>query len=80
MNKNSRYFSKLLIILFIIIFVYIILFNAYINNTYYQEGFVPKKMKEFYRPVARNVRVQYEGFYNKSSTSISNFLRKFGIL
>lgn len=45
-----------------------------------QEGFIPRKIKEIYRPYARKIRINYEGFYNKSATSVSNVFRKFGIL
>ena len=45
-----------------------------------REPFVPKIVKETYRPVARNIRMTYEGFYDKTSTDISNLFRKFGIL
>jgi hypothetical protein len=48
------------------------------NN--YKETFVPKIVKETYRPIERNIRMTYEGFYDKSSTDISNLFRKFGIL
>ena len=45
-----------------------------------REPFVPRKVKEMYRPIARNIRLNYEGFYNNSSTNISNLFRKFGII
>jgi hypothetical protein len=48
------------------------------NN--YKETFVPKIVKETYRPIERNIRMTYEGFYDKSSTDISNLFRKFGIM
>jgi hypothetical protein len=46
----------------------------------YNEPFVPKIVKETYRPIERNIRTNLEGFYDKSSTNISNLFRKFGIL
>jgi hypothetical protein len=57
----------------------IIIFTSALKNKY-QESFVPKNLKQVYRPLERNVRKKYEGFYNKSSTDISNLFRKFGIL
>ena len=49
------------------------------KNTY-EEAFVPKIVKETYRPIERNIRRNVEGFYDKSSTNISNLFRKFGII
>lgn len=46
----------------------------------YDEAFVPKIVKETYRPIERNIRRNFEGFYDKSSTDISNLFRKFGLL
>lgn len=57
----------------------IILGCAFTNNSY-EEGFVPKIIKETYRPIERNIKKNFEGFYDKSSTNISNLFRKFGIL
>jgi hypothetical protein len=58
----------------------IIILTMAISENVYKEPFVPRKVNEIYRPIARNIRVNYEGFYNKSSINISNFFRKFGIL
>jgi uncharacterized membrane protein (DUF106 family) len=68
---------------FFIILLLIIIFSCAFSKKYeiYQESFfVPKKIKEFYRPIHRNIRMSYEGFYDKSSTQISNLFKKFGIL
>jgi hypothetical protein len=46
----------------------------------YEEAFVPKILKENYRPLERNIRRKLEGFYDKSSTDVSNLFRKIGIL
>ncbi len=51
---------------------------AFTSHVYY-EPFVPKKVREIYRPIVRNVRTKYEGFYDKSSKHVSNLFRKFGI-
>lgn len=48
------------------------------NNN--RESFVPKKVKEMYRPLARNFRISYEGFYDKSSLDLSNLFRKVKII
>ncbi len=66
----------------LIILLLIIIFScAFSKKNLYQESFfVPKKIKEYYRPLQRNIRMTYEGFYDKSSTKISSLFRKFGIL
>lgn len=66
---NSLVFLLLLIIL-----------TCLFTKNIYQEAFIPKIVKESYRPIARNVRMTYEGFYDKTSSDISNLFRKFGIL
>lgn len=50
------------------------------SKNVYTEPFVPKILKETYRPIVRNMRIGTEGFYNQSSSNISNLLRKFGII
>jgi hypothetical protein len=50
------------------------------SESKYTETFVPKILKEKYRPLERNIRMTYEGFYNKTTTGVSNLFRKFGIL
>lgn len=63
-------------------FTYILLSSVIIINASrrMEEPFVPKIVKESYRPIERNIRINIEGFYAKTSTNISNFFRKFGIL
>jgi hypothetical protein len=63
----------------LILFLIIIICCAFSGNTY-KETFMPKIVKETYRPIERNIRMTYEGFYDKTSTDISNLFRKFGIL
>lgn len=46
----------------------------------YREAFMPKIIKEKYRPFERNIRQCYEGFYTKTLNNTSIFLRKMGIL
>ena len=63
----------------IVLFAIILICCALSENTY-QEAFIPKIVKETYRPLERNIRRNVEGFYDKSSTDISNLFRKFGIM
>ncbi len=71
--------SKIIYNLFLIGCILIIIYCAFFQNKY-NEPFVPKIIKEQYRPLERNIRKTYEGFYDKTSTDISNLFRKFGIL
>lgn len=64
----------------LIFLLLIIILGCALKNNSYEEGFVPKIIKETYRPIERNIRRNFEGFYDKSSTDISNLFRKFGIL
>jgi uncharacterized protein YxeA len=58
----------------------IIIITSFLSKNVYQESFVPKIIKENYRPIHRRLRSNYEGFYNKSSQNISNIFKKFGII
>jgi hypothetical protein len=61
-------------------FIIIVLVFAYVNtNTDVAESFTPR-IREFYRPYTRNVRLISEGFYNKHTSILSNLFRKFGIV
>jgi uncharacterized membrane protein (DUF106 family) len=71
--------NRTIYISFILLFALIIISCVFSENNY-KETFVPKIVKETYRPLERNIRRTYEGFYNKTSTGVSNFFRKFGIL
>ena len=55
----------------------IIVFNA---SQRIEEPFIPKIIKESYRPLERNIKQNVEGFYSKTTANVSNFLRKFHIL
>lgn len=85
MNKNINNF---ILILFFIILSYslwyftkqIIIALGLPTTKRNKEAFVPKIFKETYRPIERNVRITYEGFYDKASIDINNLFRKFGIL
>ncbi len=62
------------------IFMIIALLFMYMFFHYtYKESFVPKIIKESYRPFERNIRKKYQGFYNNTSSTISNLFRKYGI-
>jgi len=63
----------------LIAFFIIMIYYSFSQNTY-KETFVPKIIKETYRPIERNIKTTYEGFYNKTTTNASNFFRKIGIL
>jgi hypothetical protein len=67
--------------IYIFLLIIIIVFFAYRNSLSLNniEQFTPK-IREFYRPILRNTRIIGEGFYNKSSSQISNLFRKFGII
>jgi len=52
---------------------------AFINSSPKVENFTPK-IRAFYRPILRNTRIVGEGFYNKTSSNMSNLFRKFGIM
>ena len=71
MNKLMYNFAFLLLM---------IILGCIFSNNSYEEAFVPKIVKQTYRPAERNIRRNFEGFYDKSSTNISNIFRKFGIL
>jgi hypothetical protein len=58
----------------------VIIITSIFSKNVYQESFVPKIIKENYRPIHRRLRSNYERFYNKSSQNISNIFKKFGII
>ena len=64
-----------ILIIIIIIFAY----NNSLNSNLIIENFTPK-LKEVYRPIMRNARLEAEGFYNKHSSNMSNLFRRFGII
>jgi hypothetical protein len=82
-NENLFFILTIISLLYVIVHLtrYILhVLNLPTVRYKYKEQFVPKIIKESYRPVARNIRMTYEGFYDKTSTDISNLFRKFGIL
>ena len=60
------------------LFLLIVAF-AYVNSLNSVENFTPE-IRKLYRPHIRQARVYSEGFYDKSTTDISNLFRKFGIM
>ena len=52
---------------------------AYVKSHQYIENFTPE-IRKLYRPHVRKARVFSEGFYDKTTTNISNLFRKFGIM
>ena len=60
------------------LFLFIIIMS-YINSLQNVEHFTPQ-IREMYRPILRNTRIISEGFYDKTISTSSNFLRKFGIM
>ena len=59
--------------------ILIIIFFAYINSIHTVEQFTPN-IREIYRPIIRNTRLISEGFYNNTTSSVSNLLRKLKII
>ena len=49
------------------------------NSLQDKEPFTPA-INSIYRPIIRSTRMLSEGFYNKSTSNISNLFRRFGIL
>lgn len=74
---NQFIYNSFIILLIIVIFSCVF---SKKHEIYQETFFVPKKLKEYYRPIHRNIRISYEGFYDKSSTQFSNLCKKFGIL
>jgi hypothetical protein len=68
------------VIIFLCLLLSFIIITSFVKNTFYKEPFVPKIIKEKYRPLNRQIRKQVEGFYDKTTTSVSNLFRKNGIL
>ena len=66
-------------LLYILFLSVIIVIFAYVNSKHNVENFTPA-VKAFYRPIVRNTRIVGEGFYNNTTSNISNLFRKFGIM
>jgi hypothetical protein len=66
-------------VVYICFLILIVTFFAYINSMHNVEQFTPN-IRELYRPIIRNTRLISEGFYNNTTSSVSNLLRKFKII
>jgi hypothetical protein len=64
---------------YIFVLFFIINFFLYYITPHPIENFTPK-IREFYRPIIRKTRLIGEGFYSKSSSTISNLFRKLGLI
>jgi len=81
-----KYFINNFLYLFIIC-IFILIFSIQlininsnnINSNNINENFTPT-IRAFYRPLFRKTRIVGEGFYNKTSSNINTFFRKFGIM
>lgn len=65
--------------LYVCFLFFIIILFSYINSLPNTESFT-SKIRETVRPVIRNTRIISEGFYDKTTSKISNLFRKFGII
>jgi hypothetical protein len=79
-NLMLLFLGLLLIFVIFLDYEWLSLVTFKSENKSYEEAFIPRIVKETYRPLERNVKRNFEGFYDKSSTDISNLFRKFGIL
>jgi len=67
---------KIYILILVILFVS---YNLYIHNSQ-QESFVPKMLKEKYRPYVRYITNTYQGWtINNGFNQLMNKLRKWGV-
>ena len=60
--------------------VLVLVVTTAINVHTLKETFVPRLLKEQYRPLERNIRMGVEGMYVATTTTMSNWLRKVGIM
>ena len=65
--------------IYIFFLILIIIIFSYVNSLQSVENFTPV-IRELYIPIVRHARVTSEGFYNKTTSNISNLFRKFGIM
>jgi len=76
MKKKLKNFYLLFILFILLIFTFLLIYKQQTNI----EQFVPKKIKEYYRPIDRKLRNKYREFYDNSSKKILNLLKKNGII
>ena len=65
--------------LYNLFFLFIIITFSYFNSLHNIEKFTPG-IRGLYRPAVRNTRIIGEGFYNKTTSNVSNLFRKIGIM
>ncbi len=70
--------KKVIYVLFALLVICII--SQFLSNPSYEEPFVPKIIKESYRPFERNFRHHAQHMYDKTTNHFSNYFRKIGIL
>lgn len=73
MKKKTIFYLALLLIS--ILLFYFLFYHS--SLTQKQESFIPKIIKESYRPFERNVRNKYKTFYHHTSTKLSNMFRPY---
>ena len=73
----GKIFKNKYIYYFIIVSLILILVLNTMNSI--KETFVPG-IKKIYNPIKRNIRIKYEGLYNKVKKHTTNSLRKIGLL
>ena len=59
--------------------IVVIIIFSYLNSQHVLEKFTPG-LRQMYRPVIRNARVNITSFYNNTRSRMYNFFRKTGIL
>ena len=69
-----------LIIFFILLYIAYIIYKFIITiNDKKKENFT-SGFRQMYRPHVRNIRLNIEGFYNKTKNNIEVIFRKFGFI
>ena len=77
MNNKKHIWTSIFIIIIIILMSVIVL---WLSKTLTKEGFVPKFIKEKYRPLERTVRHHTNNAYSHSMNTISTFAKKMRII
>lgn len=75
----SSYFTLYVVLLFIVLFSCAVISTT--KHISYQEPFfVPKKIKEFYRPLHRNIRIRWENLFYGTARKIKHLLIKNSVI
>lgn len=80
----KSYWKKILIYLIIFFILIYIVYKVIItlndkNKNTNKENFTPG-IRQMYRPYVRNIRLNTEGFYNKTKNNINVVFRKIGFI